>query len=96
MTEQQIIERIRATNDERLLTTELQRNLATQDYLNVVLEGAREARADYLDSSPLFFPEDFVNEMNTVISSLSLQIQKRLEQLKRIESTVRPQLEKLR
>src|SRR5271157_959736 len=51
MTEQQIIERIRATTDERLLATELQRNLATQDYLNVVLAGRREAVADYLNSS---------------------------------------------
>lgn len=96
MTEQQIIERIGTTTDERVLTTELQRNLATQDYLNVVLDRGSEAKADYLDSSALFFPEDFVEEMKQVISGLSLQIEKRLAQLKRIEGTIRQQLEKAR
>jgi len=96
MTEQQIIERIRATTDERLLATELQRNLATQDYLNVVLAGRREAVADYLNSSPLFFPEDFVEEVKQVNSSSAPRIEKRLAQLKRIEGALTQQLAKSR
>jgi hypothetical protein len=96
MTEQQIVERIGATTDERVLEMELQRNRATQDYLDVVLEGGREATADYLDSSALFFPEDFVEEMKQTISSLALRIEKRLTQLKRIEGALTQQLEKSR
>ena len=94
MTEQQIIERIRDTSDERVLANELQRNRATQDYLNVVLEGGRDATADYLDSSSLFLPEDFVKEMKQVISSTSQRIEERLVQLKRIEAAIAQQLEK--
>lgn len=96
MTEQQIIERIRATTDERVLTTELQRNCAIQDYLNVVLEGRREAIADYLNSSPLFLPEDFVEEVKQANSSSAPRIEKRLTQLKRIEAALTQQLEKSR
>lgn len=95
MTERQIVERIGATTDERVLEMELQRNRATQDYLDVVLEGAREATADYLDSSPLFFPEDFVEEMKQLISSSALRIEERVAQLKRIEGALTQQLEKL-
>jgi hypothetical protein len=94
MTEQQIIERIRATADKRILAVELERNLATQDYLDGVLEGASEAKTDFLDSEALFLPEDFVEEMKQTISSVSLRIEKRLEQLKRVESAIRQQMEK--
>ena len=96
MTEKQVIERIRNTTEERVLENELQRNRATQDYLSVVLEGGREATADYLNTSPLFFPEDFVEEMKEVISSSALRIEKRLAQLRRIEGAITQQLEKSR
>lgn len=96
MTEKQVIERIRNTTEERVLENELQRNRATQDYLSVVLEGGREATADYLNTSPLFFPKDFVEEMKEVISSSALRIEKRLAQLKRIEGAITQQLEKSR
>lgn len=96
MTEQQIIDRIRATTDERVIANELQRNCAIQDYLNVVLERGREAMADYLNSSPLFLPEDFVKEMTEVNSNLARRIEERLAQLKRIEGSLKQQLEKSR
>ena len=96
MTEEQIIERIHTTTDERVLTTELQRNCALQDYLTVVLEGRREATADYLASSPLFLPEDFVEEMKQASSSSAHRIEERLAQLKRIEAALTQQLEKSR
>ena len=76
--------------------TELQRNIATQDYLKVVLAGRREAMADYLNSSPLFFPEDFVEEMKQVYSSSAPRIEQRLAQLKRIEGVLTQQLAKSR
>jgi|ERR1019366_1444786 hypothetical protein len=95
MTEQQIIERIRSTTDIAVLTRELQRNRSTQDYLQALRNGEKQATADWLNSSSLFFPEDFVEEMKQLSLRL-VPIEKRSAQLARIESALEEQLKKVR
>ncbi len=93
--EEQIIERIHAATDARVLNTELQRNRARQDYLHAVCEGEKQATRDYLNSSSLFFPENVTEETNRLGSWL-VPIEKELKHLERIERAIVQQLEKLK
>ncbi len=94
MTEQQIIERISATTDVRELTSHLQRIRAMKDYLHELQDGQKQASLEWVNSTPLIFPEDFTAEMNRLHSELTPSGEL-LDQLSRIERALEQRLEKL-
>jgi hypothetical protein len=65
-----------------------------QDYIHQLQDGERTASAEWLNSSPLLFPDDFTDEMNELSSELAMS-DKLLKQLGRIETAITMQLEKL-
>ncbi len=94
MTEQQIIDRINATTDTRELTNQLRQVRQMEDYLHELQEGQKQASLEWVNSSPLVFPEDFAAEMNQLHAELGAS-KELLDQLSRIERALEQRLEQL-
>jgi hypothetical protein len=72
----------------------LQRVHQMQDYLKALRIGEVHACKEWLNASPLTFPEDFTQEMNKLSSDLR-RTENLLKQLDRMEGALKKQLEKL-
>ena len=94
MTEQQILDGIRATTDQAALSTQLQRVHQMQDHLNALRSGEAQASKEWVNSSQLLFPEDFEEEMNNLTADLA-PIENLLGQLDRIELALKMQIKKV-
>jgi len=95
MTEQQIIERIRSMTS--VADVDLQHRTVhqMQDYIHQVRDGEKVAGAEWLNSSPLLFPEDFTDEMNELSSERAIS-DKLLKQLDRIEAALEERKKELK
>jgi hypothetical protein len=92
MTEEQIINGIRATTDKRGLASQLRKLHLMQDHLHAVQDGEIQAREEWVNFSSVLFPEDFEDAMNQLDSDLA-PIVGQLKQLDRIEAAIKHQLE---
>lgn len=87
MTEQQIIETIQEIGDEKELNDQLRMIHQMQDYLHQLQDGEQPVTAEWFNSSPALFPEDFTDEMNE-LSSERATSNELLKQLERIEAAL--------
>jgi hypothetical protein len=93
MNEQGVIQQI-GNFDAHDANTHLQRVHQMQNYLKALRSGEVHACKEWLNASPLTFPEDFTQEMNRLSSDLR-RTENLLKQLDRMEGALKKQLEKL-
>ena len=95
MTEQEILETIRNMRDSHAIVTRIRQVNLMLDYLHQLQDGDRLVPAEWINSSPTLFPEDFEDKMKQLRDSM-MPIDELLEQSARIKTALEQRLGKLR
>ena len=94
MTEQEILETIRNMRDSHAIVTRIRQVNLMFDYVQQLEDGDRLVPADWINSFPALFPEDFEDKMNQLQDTMA-SIDGLLEQLARIKTVLEQRLHEL-